>query len=48
MNINCTLGCSHQRDGKCKLRETNLNNTVVGVENTECPYFENTIVKSLK
>lgn len=40
MNINCTMGCSYQKDGKCFLEQTDTTYCITGIENTQCPYFK--------
>lgn len=48
MNINCSLQCQHQKEGKCKLKEFNLQNTIVGEYKKDCPYFQNRLLESIK
>ncbi|MBQ2678981.1 MAG: hydroxymyristoyl-ACP dehydratase [Firmicutes bacterium] len=44
MNINCSLRCIHQRNGKCHLKSLDANPTLIGYDSNgkECPYFNNT------
>lgn len=40
MDINCTLLCTHQKDGKCWLDEVDSALTITSDDSeTGCPYF---------
>lgn len=47
MDINCTLNCVYQNEGKCNLTDlSNLSNICFSdEENMECPYMEKKIKK---
>lgn len=40
MNINCTLNCSYQKDGKCALDEISYSKKTIVCDNSDCPYYK--------
>lgn len=41
MDINCTLNCIYQDDGKCYLTDvSNISDIYFDEENAECPYMK--------
>lgn len=39
MDINCTLSCTHQNNGKCYLDEINSQIQLMDTEDVDCPYY---------
>jgi len=44
LNINCSLRCIHQKNGKCILKSLDTNPVLIGYDpnGKECPYFSGT------
>lgn len=40
MDINCTLNCSHQKEGKCRLEEVRTDTRVITSKHIDCPYYK--------